>query len=106
MAVKIDDALLEELGLGSLGSEEKKKLSDQMFETLQMRVGTRLANQMSDEQLEEFEEFIDTNDQAAAVKWLQTNFPQYPSVVQEEFEKLKAEIKKDATKILQASKDS
>lgn len=104
MAIKIDDELLIELGLGSLTPEEKKKLSVQIFETLQMRVGTRLADQMSEEQLDEFEEFIDSDDKNGALKWLQSNFPQYPKVVQEEFEKLKAEIKKDSAKILEAAK--
>lgn len=104
MAIKIDNSLLEELGLGSLPVEEKEKLRDHIYESLQMRVGTRLANQMSDAQLDEFEQFIDTNDQAGALKWLETNFPEYPSVVAQELEKLKVEIKQDATKILASIK--
>ena len=103
MAIKIDDSTLDELGLGSLTSAEKQKMLGHIRETLELRVGTKLADQMSEAQLDEFEQFIDSNDQTAALKWLETNFPRYPEVVQTEFEALKTEIKRDAPKILAAS---
>ena len=106
MAIRIDNNLLLELGLGDLPEEERKKLLKQIYETLEMRVGMKLAEHMSDEQLDEFESFIDTNDEAGALKWLETNFPDYPKVVASELEKLKAEIKKDSDKIKGASGDN
>ena len=56
--IKIDDSLLEELGLLSLPKEERDKLLRQIYETLEMRVGMKLAERMSDSQLDEFERFI------------------------------------------------
>jgi hypothetical protein len=56
--IKIDDSLLEELGLLALPKEERDKLLRQIYETLEMRVGMRLAERMSDSQLDEFERFI------------------------------------------------
>jgi len=100
--LKIDDNLLKDLGLGALPVDERNKLLAQIYETLELRVGMRLAENMSDEQLDEFEGFIDSNDEAGALKWLETNFPNYKQVVAEELEKLKAEIKKDAARILEA----
>lgn len=101
---KLDDNLLQELGLGSLPVEEKNKMLGHIYETLEMRVGMKLAEQMSNEQLDEFESFIDKNDEAGALKWLETNFPGYKQVVADELEVLKAEIKKTAPQILAASK--
>lgn len=101
---RIDDELLKELGLGDLSQEDKEKMFKQIYDTLEMRVGTRLANQMSEEQLTEFETFIDKNDEAGALKWLETNFPNYKQVVAEEFDKLKSEIKQVAPQILSSSK--
>lgn len=101
--LKIDNTLLQDIGLGDLPEEEKKKLLDQIYETLEMRVGMTLARQMSDDQLDEFEGFIDTNDEAGALKWLESNFPNYKQVVAEELEKLKQEIKSDADKIIEHS---
>lgn len=106
MAIRIDNNLLVELGLGDLPEAEKKKLLKQIYETLEMRVGMKLAEHMSDQQLNEFEGFIDTNDEAGALKWLETNFPNYPKVVASELDKLKAEIKKDSDKIKHASADT
>ena len=103
---KLDDNLLQELGLGTLPPAEKKRMLAHIYETLEMRVGMRLAEQMTNEQLDEFERFIDANDEAGALKWLETNFPNYKNVVAEELEKLKAEIKTAAPQIVAASQQA
>jgi predicted RNA-binding Zn ribbon-like protein len=100
---KLDNALLEELGLGQLPPEEKNRMLAHIYETLEMRVGMKLAEQMSNEQLDEFESYIDRNDEAGALKWLESNFPNYKKVVADELEKLKAEIKTSSEQILAAS---
>jgi hypothetical protein len=101
--IKLDDDLLQELGLAALPPEEKKKLLAHIYETLEMRVGMKLAEQMSDAQLTEFEQFIDRNDEAGALRWLEANFPNYKDVVAAEFENLKAEISQVAPQILVAT---
>jgi hypothetical protein len=98
--IKLDDNLLDELGLGMLPPDEKKKMLAHIYETLEMRVGMKLAEQMTDAQLDEFEQFINRNDEAGALRWLETNFPRYKEVVAEEFEKLKAEIRQVAPQIV------
>jgi len=100
---QLDDNLLRELGLGELPAAEKNKMLAHIYETLELRVGMKLAEQMSDTQLDEFEGFIDRNDEAGALKWLETNFPDYKQVVADELEKLKAEIKQQAPAIMQAT---
>ncbi len=102
---KLDENLLKELGLGALSTEDKNKMLAHIYETLEMRVGMNLAGQMSDEQLTEFESFIDGKDEAGALKWLETNFPNYKQVVADELDKLKAEIKAAAPQIVAASQD-
>lgn len=100
---KLDDDLLKELGLGTLPPAEKNKMLAHIYETLELRVGMKLAEQMTDAQLDEFEAFIDKNDEAGALKWLETNFPNYKDVVADELEKLKAEIKEQAPQIVEAT---
>jgi hypothetical protein len=100
---KLDDNLLQELGLGALSPEDKRVMLGHIYETLEMRVGMTLAQQMSNEQLDEFEGFIDANDEAGALKWLETNFPDYKQVVASELDKLKDEIKATAPDIIAAS---
>lgn len=100
---KLDDNFLQELGLGTLPVAEKNKMLGHIYETLEMRVGMKLAEQMTNEQLDEFESFIDKNDEAGALKWLETNFPNYKQVVADELEKLKTEVKQAAPQILAAA---
>lgn len=100
---QLDDNLLKELGLGSLPAAEKNKMLGHIYETLELRVGMRLAEQMSDAQLDEFEGFIDRQDEAGALHWLESNFPDYKKVVAEELEKLKAEVKAQAPAIIEAT---
>ena len=87
---KLDDNLLQELGLGTLPAVEKNKMLSHIYETLEMRVGMKLAEQMSNDQLDEFESYIDRNDEPGALKWLEANFPGYKQVVADELEKLKS----------------
>jgi hypothetical protein len=98
--LKIDNTLLNDVGLGGLPVEEKNKMLAHIYETLEMRVGMTLAKQMTNDQLDEFEGFIDKNDEAGALNWLETNFPNYKQVVADELEKLKAEIRAQAPQIL------
>ncbi len=97
---KLDNAFLEELGLGTLPAVEKNKMLAHIYETLEMRVGMKLAEQMSNEQLDEFESYINKQDEAGALKWLETNFPNYKQVVAEELDKLKGEISQVAPQIV------
>ncbi len=98
--IKIDNKLLEELGLGSLSDDEKKALLAHLYEQLEINVGKVLASKMSDQQLDEFEAFVDSNDEGGALKWLESNFPNYKDVVAEELEKLKEELKKNKEAII------
>ena len=97
---KLDNNFLKELGLDGLPSEEKNKIMSHIYETLEMRVGVRLASNMTDAQLDEFEGFINKNDEEGALRWLETNFPNYKDVVAEELDKLRQEVKEAAPQIL------
>ncbi len=55
---KLDNNLLEELTLGALPPAEKNRMLQHIYETLEMRVGIKLAEQMSAEQLDTFERFV------------------------------------------------
>jgi hypothetical protein len=101
--LKIDNTLLQEVGLGALPAAEKNSFLKHIYETLEMRVGIRLADQMSNQQLDEFERYFEAKDDAGAFKWLETNFPNYKDIVQQEFDKLKAEVAQSAPQILAAS---
>ena len=107
--LKLDNNLLDELGLGTLPEDQKHQMLQHIYETLELRVGTQLANQMTDKQLEEFEKFIDSGgdaNQAQALQWLETNLPNYKQVVQDTFDALKVEVKGMAPQLLAAAQQA
>jgi hypothetical protein len=112
---KLDDELLQEVGLGALPASEKNRMLNFIYEKLEERVGMNLASKMTDAQLDEFERLMPVEGDSAeaiqqkersALQWLETNFPNYKQVVADELEKLKAEIKQMAPQILASSQPS
>lgn len=98
--LKLDHNLLDQLGLGSLSQDDKDSLLSHLYEQLELRVGTVIARQLSDEQLDEFEKLIDNDQQEEALQWLQANYPDYKKVVASELEKLTQELKANKDQIL------
>ena len=89
---QLDDNFLVSLGLGGMPADEKDAFLNYVYEELQLRVGTELSKDLSDEQLEQFEKLIDEGDEEAAIQWLEQHCPNYKQVVQDELEKLREEI--------------
>ncbi|HET9411925.1 MAG TPA: DUF5663 domain-containing protein [Candidatus Saccharimonadales bacterium] len=96
----IDDDFLQSLGLGGLPDDQKQAFIQHLYEELELRVGTRLSDGMSDDQLAAFEKLIDANDETGALKWLESNRPDFKDVVADELEKLKEEITTNRDMIL------
>jgi hypothetical protein len=73
---QLDDKFLQDVGLGALPEEQKKMFLDHFREQLELRVGTKLSEGLSDAQLEEFESFIDRKDDKVTA-WLSANVPEF-----------------------------
>ena len=97
--IKIDKALLVELGVTDLSAADEKLLLGQMYETLERRVGEALAGLMSDVQLNEFEQYFEAHDDKGAFRWLEANFPDYKEIVAAAFADLKEEVRAAAPSI-------
>jgi len=73
---QLNDDFLNSIGLNDMPEDQKKPFLQHIYSELEMRVGTKLSDGMSDEQLEEFGSIIDRND-AIIVGWLQKYAPDY-----------------------------
>ncbi len=90
----INEKFLEEVGLSSLPADEKTRLLDYCYEMLEMRIGTRLTDLMTDAQLNNFEAMADAQtDGDSVLAWIKASFPNYDELAAEELEKIKAEIR-------------
>ena len=97
---QLDDDFLQSIGLGDMPDDQKKPFLEHLLEELEMRVGTRLSEGMTDDQLAEFEKLIEARDELGALDWLQTRRPDYKDVVAEELDKLKKEVAASRDRIL------
>lgn len=107
----LDDTFLQTTGLGDLPDAARAELKNMLLERLEIQVGKRLTDQMSEQQLDEFETMMpapgdspeeQARKEQAAFGWLEKNFPNYKQVVSEEIEKLRVEVTKDAGLIRQS----
>lgn len=73
---QLDDKFLQDLGLGDLPDNQKQAFLEQVYSSLEERVGVQLSDGLSDEQLEEFEAIIDRNVEKVDA-WLAANAPDY-----------------------------
>jgi hypothetical protein len=67
---QLDEKFLQDIGLNDLPEDQKKPFLQHIYDELELRVGTKLSEGMSDEQLSEFEAIIDRKDEVVAA-WLQ-----------------------------------
>jgi len=73
---QLDDKFLADIGLNDLPDDQKQAFLQHIYEELEMRVGTKLSDGLSDDQLEQFEKVID-HDQATIDAWLVQYSPNY-----------------------------
>lgn len=93
---QLDDKFLQDLGLDALPEEQKQAFLQHIYSELELRVGTRLSDGLSDVQLEEFEKIIDRNEQAID-EWLAQNAPTY--MQEESFQRLQQATKLEANDV-------
>lgn len=73
---QLDDKFLQDLGLDQLPEEQKQAFLQHIYEELELRVGTKLSDGLSDTQLDEFEGIIDRKEEAVNA-WLTQYAPSY-----------------------------
>lgn len=73
---RLDDQFLKDIGLDGLPEEQKQPFLQHIYSELELRVGTRLSDGLSDAQLEEFEQIIDRK-QDKIMEWLSQHSPDY-----------------------------
>jgi len=73
---QLDDKFLADVGLAEMPEEEKKAFLQHIYNELELRVGTKLSEGMSDDQLSEFEAIIDRKNQVID-QWLASHAPDY-----------------------------
>lgn len=75
---QLDDKFLQDIGLGTLPEDQRKAFLQHIYDELELRVGTKLSEGMNEQQMSEFESFVD-RDEDRVRAWFEHNMPDYAS---------------------------
>ena len=96
-AVNLVEQIIKVLELEGMDPGQQKEIVDKMTQIVLSRASIRLTDQMTDEELEEFEKVVDSNGMEQGLKYLAQIFPNIPGIIQEELNNLQSEVKADLT---------
>jgi uncharacterized protein DUF5663 len=96
MTIKLNSDRLAELGYRGLTTSQYNELNAEFYATIEELVGIRLAYEMSEPQLDEFEKFFDVGDDKGAFEWIEEKFPHYREVVEDVVAELDLMLEKAA----------
>lgn len=100
----LDDDFLTGCGLAALDAATRRSLLECTYAELRRRVGLRLAEGLSDAQIDEFSRLAG-GDGSAAAAWLALNRPAHADVVGEELAGIRAELRHHAARLVAALVD-
>lgn len=84
---QLDDKFLQDLGISDLPEDQKQGLLQSIYAELEERVGVKLSQGLTDDQMEQFESFIN-RDEDKVTAWFAANLPGYAQA--EDYQKFKA----------------
>ena len=93
--MQLDDKFLQEMGLSAMPEGEKQQFLDYIQEELEVRIGERISNNLTETQLNEFDQITNQDE---ATEWLEKNCPSYHEIVTRTINELKDEIRLNRTK--------
>lgn len=98
--MQFDENFLEEMNLGSMPDEQKRRFLIYLQEELEVKIGERISEGVPEWKLEQFDA---VENQEEAAKWLEENRPDFREVVSEAIEAMKAEIRENHDRLLATS---
>jgi hypothetical protein len=93
-----DEEFFKAVGLEGASDQQKVELGEQLAETVLNRVSVRLSEVLTEEQLAGFTAASEQGDEQAFA-YLEQIYPDYPILIQEEVEGVKAELSHDVASV-------
>lgn len=93
---QLDDKFLQDIGLGAMPDDQKQAFLEEIYNELQLRVGTKLSEGLSNDQMTEFESFID-RDETRVNTWFTQHLPNYAE--QPDYQQLKSGAPETASEL-------
>ena len=99
----LDEQYLADLGLAGLSEDVKKPLVEGIEQQIQDRISLRMAEGLTDEQLDHFADLTESEDpskEAVQLKWLEQNVPNYQEIIIDVLKEVKEEILAQKAQVL------
>ena len=85
--------VLAQLGLGNISDEKKAEIISKISELAQKRIILRVTEEMSEDQRENFEKFLEAEEDPAKIEnYIRENIPNIDSIIEEEMSLLKNDV--------------
>jgi molybdenum cofactor biosynthesis enzyme MoaA len=101
----LDDKVFEQLNMTDLTAEEKSNFSKNFLVALNARVNAVLVERMNEQQQEQYIRLIGEGDEKKIEQFKMKEFPDIRKIVDEQFEKLKAEIMSGAEQLSEGDEE-
>lgn len=88
----IDEKFLNDVGITIASPTDRKAKIAQLNDELELRVGQAIVRELTDEEIDEFEEIYERDEDEALI-WLKEVYPDYNKVVDTFYKVLRAELK-------------
>lgn len=92
------EQLIQELGLDGMPAQQQEMLLNTVYSNLNLRVIGLISDKLDDNQLTELNKLIEKNDDTA-VQWIESNVPDYVSIIENEAKTLIEDLKSKIDKI-------
>jgi len=102
--MQVDELFFQELGLGDVSAERKAELTQQLNELAEQQLSLILAERLTDEQLEHFNELADAEGDNVALAYLQDILTDYDQLVIEQTQQVKQAFINDMNMLLESEK--
>ena len=87
-----NENLIKLLGIESLPAENKVKLLEQVGELVEKRLILRVMEVLDEQKREAFISLLENNEQDQTIKFINSNIPEFASLLQEEVLNVKQEL--------------
>lgn len=84
----LNPGVLWRLGYRNMTKQQTTAALQDIYETLELTVGRRIASALNRSQLQEFERLIDEGHEDGAIAWLEHTIPTYRAIVQDEYDRM------------------
>lgn len=95
--MQFDEKFLQDLGLSAMPAEEKQRFLAYIQEEIEIRIGERISEGLTEDQLREFDQIGNPTEARA---WLEQNRPDYREIVTRTIEETKEEIRANRDKLI------